>query len=228
MIQGKKILVTAGSTNVPIDRVRCISNIFRGGTGRKIAEYLSEDHYVTLVTSDTEVREDRKSLSTLRFKTFDDLYNLMRKEITNAGYHYDAIIHSAAVSDYKVEEVCIKTEGGKVVPINSSGKVSSEHKDIFLHLVQTEKIIDLIRSPWNFEGYLVKFKLQVDISDEELIRIADKSRIASQADMIVANCLEWFTERGYIITDQNTERTSRREIPIKIHDELQRIWRSEK
>ena len=31
-----KILVTAGNTQVPIDRVRCITNIFSGRTGTRI------------------------------------------------------------------------------------------------------------------------------------------------------------------------------------------------
>lgn len=225
--ESKKVLVTAGSTNVPIDRVRCISNIFKGGTGTRIAEYLSGDHEVTLITSDAKIIERSELLkNVISFKTYDELMEAMKREIT--GSHYDAIIHSAAVSDYKVAEVCVDNGQGGIIPIDSSGKVSSEYKDIFLHMVQTEKIIDLIRSPWGFKGYLVKFKLQVGISDKELLKIAEKSRKTSRADMIVANCLEWFMDRAYVITEDAIQPVPRKEIARKINEGIQGRWVDEK
>src|SRR5438034_5962598 len=45
-----RILVTAGNTLVPIDRVRCITNIFTGRTGARIALHAQErGHDVTLL-----------------------------------------------------------------------------------------------------------------------------------------------------------------------------------
>jgi phosphopantothenoylcysteine synthetase/decarboxylase len=35
----KRVLVTAGNTSVPIEKVRSIGNIFSGRTGTRIAEY---------------------------------------------------------------------------------------------------------------------------------------------------------------------------------------------
>jgi len=50
------ILVTAGNTIVPIDRVRCITNVFTGRTGTQIAMCGYErGHNVTLLTSHPEV-----------------------------------------------------------------------------------------------------------------------------------------------------------------------------
>ena len=47
-----KILVTAGNTQTPIDRVRCITNIFSGKTGAQIAlEAHRHGHSVVLLTS---------------------------------------------------------------------------------------------------------------------------------------------------------------------------------
>ena len=37
-----RVLVTAGSTNVMVDKVRSISNIFKGRTGAEIAKYFAE------------------------------------------------------------------------------------------------------------------------------------------------------------------------------------------
>ena len=50
------VLVTAGNTQTPIDRVRCITNIFTGRTGARIAvEAHRRGHAVTLVTSHPRV-----------------------------------------------------------------------------------------------------------------------------------------------------------------------------
>jgi phosphopantothenate---cysteine ligase (CTP) len=200
-----KVLVTAGSTNVMIDQVRCISNIFKGRTGNTIAQYLFIDNKeVTLLTSDNHYQ--CPGMKIINFKTYDELYSLMEKEITTGNY--DVVIHSAAVSDYKVEGTYTSRAGvyhADMQKVDSSTKISSDNKELYLKLVPTEKIIDKIRDPWGFKGKLVKFKLQVGISDEELLDIATKSCATSKADFIVANCLEWSNQRAYIIRASNGE-----------------------
>ena len=48
-------LVTAGNTQSPIDRVRCITNIFTGRTGAAVARTAwGRGHTVTLATSHPE------------------------------------------------------------------------------------------------------------------------------------------------------------------------------
>jgi len=225
----KKFLVTAGSTAMPIDQVRCISNIFKGRTGTAIALYLAErGHGVTLITSDNQVfqhegvnfamyfNNKKASNKVINFRTFDDLERAMKEEITTGAY--DVVIHSAAVSDYRVEGVYDSLSNQPALDNNK--KISSSHSDLYLHLVPTPKIIDLIRQPWGFTGYLVKFKLQVGISDEELLEIAERSRQDSQADLIVANCLEWSKERAYLITGDKTENIRRTSLPEAIHRKI--------
>lgn len=206
-----KILVTAGATQTPIDKVRAITNIFKGRTGSAIARYIyshSGVHSgagVTLLTSNSLERELSQGYRVIKYRTYDELYARMEEEIRTGGY--DAVIHSAAVSDYKVEGcyTCAQKETGDgyievaLMEEDASGKVSGSHEELFLRLVPTEKIIDKIRAEWGFTGILVKFKLQVGISDDELLRIAAKSMADSQADMIVANCLEWCDRSAYIL-----------------------------
>src|SRR5579884_345137 len=101
------ILVTAGNTQVLIDRVRCLTNIFSGRTGAGIALHAYEcGHTVTLLTSHPEavaalaganMPEGRWQLQ--QYRTFDELHNLMQRCVT--GHRFDAIIHAAAVSDYE-------------------------------------------------------------------------------------------------------------------------------
>lgn len=202
----KNILVTAGSTSCPIDKVRSISNIFQGYTGTDIAiEFASSaGNNVSLLTSNTTLLNLRLSkydellgfLLPTQYKTYDDLFTVMEREITTK--QYDVIIHSAAVSDYKVDGTYyVKDDIFQLV--DNTSKISSSHDELYLKLIQTPKIIDYIRKDWNYKGVLVKFKLQVGISDTELINIATDSMFHSKADFIVANCLEWSRDRAYII-----------------------------
>src|SRR5262249_42268135 len=45
----------------------------------------------------------------------------------------------------------------------------------------------LIRPAWHFAGVLVKFKLEVGANEQELLEIAERSRVHSAADLVVAN-----------------------------------------
>lgn len=214
---------------MPIDQVRNISNIFKGKTGTDIAiKFSLMGHDVRVITSNEYLlRKEiacfadgfpdilRLLLYARMFKTYDELYEIMEQEVKIGAY--DVIIHTAAVSDYKVAEVCMMDQE-KLWAIDKSNKVSSAHEDLYLHLVKTPKIIDLIREPWKFKGYLVKFKLQVDVNDHELIKIAKKSRVDSGADMIVANCLEWAKERAFIITNRSAIDVGRKDLPDRIHE----------
>lgn len=197
-----KILITAGSTQTPIDKVRVITNIFKGNTGAKIAEHAAqENHKVTLLTNPYgpgttfSYRSDLagKNVTVINYKTFDELHDLMQDQISTGDF--DAIIHSAAVSDYKAVDVLAPyphdyyAKGMKSV-MNS--KVKSNHQELYIKLIQTEKLVDKIRRDWGYKGKLVKFKLEVGISTEELIEIAKASREHSKADIIVANLLEVF------------------------------------
>lgn len=145
--------------------------------------------------------------------------------------NFDIIVWSAAVSDYKVEGTYVldtketeQIQHTVYVPltnksysyvtepvtthtfnkVDASKKISSTEKELYLKLVPTEKIVDKIRNPWGFKGILIKFKLQVGISESELIDIATKSMNDSKADFIVANCLEWAKEKAFIISTKSS------------------------
>lgn len=215
------ILVTAGSTVVHIDQVRVISNIFRGKTGTAIARHcIDAGDSVTLVTSNPCLAKPfAKNLRVVPYKTYDDLAHIMENEVRSTTY--DAIIHSAAVSDYAAAKVFAKEKGGKLVPLHASAKVSSSHESLYLELIPTAKLVDQIRKPWGFKGILVKFKLEVGISEERLLDIAKKSRTASDADFIVANNLEWATSHAFIIDRKNnTKKISRRMLAAEIRRRL--------
>ncbi|MFA6536042.1 MAG: phosphopantothenoylcysteine decarboxylase [Candidatus Paceibacterota bacterium] len=227
----KRILVTAGNTRVPIDRVRGIDNIFKGRTGVAIAKYFAtQGCKVTLLTSHPDLaKQCHPNLEVLSFSSFEQLRFKMRALVQDLAF--DAIIHSAAVSDYKVAGMYKQTGeaveiGGHLLrelsQLDSSGKIGSDHPELWMKMVPTVKIVDLIREPWGFKGILVKFKLQVDMTDAELIEIATKSMKHSSADFIVANTLEGLTAKAFIISVKggNPIRTSRDKLPENLYQEL--------
>jgi len=213
----KKILITGGHTQIPIDQVRVISNIFKGRTACDITNSFwaltpNSEQFITVI-GNSEMKNSLgfvKEYFTMNrfipYKSYDDLYSIMKHEISTGNY--DVIIHSAAVSDYYVSGVL--TEPGKY--LDSSTKVSSSHDTLYLELKKTRKIVDDIRDLWGFKGTLIKFKLQVGLDDEELLEIARKSRIESKADFIVANCLEWAKEKAYIVGDTKEYSVSREDL----------------
>ncbi len=209
------VLVTAGNTLVPIDRVRCLTNVFTGRTGAAIARCAWErGHRVTLLTSHPEVVEappdERWVLAP--YRTFDDLQNLMHEQVMRGKL--DAVIHCAAVSDYLAGGIFAPREGTHFRPENghwesdntagpalidrTAGKVKSDEPELWLRLVRAPKLIDCIRRDWGFRGLLVKFKLEVGVSDEQLLAVAERSRQQSAADFLVANTLEGASEWAFL------------------------------
>jgi len=77
--------------------------------------------------------------------------------------------------------------------------------------------VDKIRRDWGFAGVLVKFKLEVGVSDEQLLTIAEPSRRNSDADLMVANTLEGSHEWACIgPMDGAYRRVSRRDLPERV------------
>lgn len=123
-----------------------------------------------------------KGIDVTRFYYFKQLLHLIKKEVTTKKY--DAIIHSAAVSDYAP----IKTQDNKI----SSGK-----ENLIIRLKPTLKIIQQIKK-WVPKIFLVQFKLEVDKNYRQLIDISYKSMLKNKADLVVVNDLNSLN-KAYII-----------------------------
>jgi len=176
ILKNKKILITAGPTWVAIDKVRVITNIFSGKLGSIIAKTAQEmgADVVFMFGPGRISAPENKKIKVLRFKYFDDLLNLVKENIKPDKF--DAIIHSAAVSDY--------------MPLPSKEKkIKSGKKDLTIKFKPTIKIVDLIRKI-DPKTFLVKFKLEVGLSEKELIDVAYNSMLQSNANLIVANDFE--------------------------------------
>lgn len=209
------LLITAGNTLVPIDRVRCLTNIFTGRTGAAIARAAWErGHTVALLTSHPEVVNAPLDAgwTMARYSTFDDLQRMMKERLV--AHEWDGVVHCAAVGDYLAGGVYAPKTGTRFRPEDgvwecdddsapamvdrSAGKVKSDEPELWLRLVRAPKLVDSIRRDWGFRGLLVKFKLEVGVSDERLLEIAERSRLHSAADLMVANTLEGASQWAYL------------------------------
>jgi phosphopantothenoylcysteine synthetase/decarboxylase len=225
-----KILVTAGNSQTPIDRVRAITNVFTGRTGAQIAaRAFDRGHAVTLLTSRPDVLDSVPGVrprtgpnwSILPYCTFDDLESAMGEVIRSGGF--DAVIHAAAVSDYRVAGVFTHRDGK--FEDASAGKVKSSHPELWLKLVPTPKLVDKVRSEWRFAGVLVKFKLEVGSSEDELRAIGERARLRSRADLIVANTLEGKNDWALLGGAAGYKRIPRGELAERLIDAVESIAR---
>lgn len=232
-----RIFVTAGNTQTPIDRVRCITNIFTGRTGASIAlEAYRRGHEVTLATSHPEVIDaadpDPKRWHCLPYRTFEDLERLMREQIAEAPPN--VVVHCAAVGDFHAAGVFAPAPGTRFEAEKSSwiggeprmvnraaGKVKSDEPELWLRLVRAPKLVDKIRDEWGYRGVLVKFKLEVSVSESELLEVAEKSRQQSQADWMVANTLEGAADWALVGSALGYEKVQRAKLAVTLLDVIE-------
>jgi phosphopantothenoylcysteine synthetase/decarboxylase len=120
------ILITAGATREPIDAVRFLSNVSTGRTGALLADaLLAHGHTVTLLHGEAAVRPACVR-DTETFTSTADLQAALRRRLGSGAY--DAVIHCAAVSDYKPDT-------------SHAGKMSSYAAELTLRLVPTPKLL---------------------------------------------------------------------------------------
>jgi len=188
-LKNKRILITAGPTWVPIDSVRIISNIATGATGLMLAEKLQgQGARVTLLLGPGESCCLSNKIRLIRFRFFNELYHIIRRELK--ARKYDAVIHSAAVSDYRPQRYFRK-------------KIKSGLKELEIKLLPTPKIIDSIKkiSPHTF---LVGFKFEPDAGKKILIKRAKGLFNRTGLDLVVANSFNSNKYQAYIINRDNT------------------------
>ncbi len=96
---GKKVVVTAGPTMVPIDPVRILTNRSSGKMGYSIAEEARDrGAEVVLISGPTSLRKPN-GIKVIDINTNEDMFNAIKNEFKDA----DIVIKSAAVADYKAK-----------------------------------------------------------------------------------------------------------------------------
>lgn len=166
-LRGKRIMVTAGPTPVPIDGVRRIVNRFRGRLGADIAEELTwRGADAELLLGDGAWRPSAPMRLTIA-RTYDDYRDMV---LDRVGQGLFAGVFSAGVADYRPKQVV-------------DGKIVSGADEYPLMLAPTEKVIDLAMAAGP-QMHTVAFKYLEKVTEEELIRVASKR--LDRAGLVVA------------------------------------------
>jgi phosphopantothenoylcysteine decarboxylase/phosphopantothenate--cysteine ligase len=178
-LEGKRIVVTAGGTQEPIDPVRHISNRSSGKMGYALAEAARDrGAQVTLITAPATLSPP-DGVELIKVRTVADMRDAVLKAVKKA----DVLIMAAAVSDFRVA----KQSGQKIK--KQGGKLS-------LELVENEDF--LLELPDNF------IKVGFAAESENMVANAKKKLKEKRLDMIVANDITQ-TDAGF---DVDTNRVT--------------------
>jgi len=232
-------LITAGSTQAPIDRVRCVSTGFTGRTGAAVARTAwGRGHTVTLVTSRSDTlleygmnpRDPGERFAIIPFRTYDELAVILQTRLKAGGY--DAVIHAASGGDFlpagafapdpgtafnaRTGQWEART-GPATMTEHKAGKIPATEPEVWLRLVRGPKLIDRIRQPWNFAGVLVRFQMETGLGDTDLVEAAETVRRHCKADLMVTSTLEAAANTAFLgPVGDRYDRVPRRELPDRL------------
>lgn len=207
-LSGKKILITAGPTQEPIDPVRFITNRSSGKMGYSLVEAaLESGANVTLISGPVNI-EPPSNCNFVSIKTAKEMYDAVMHHISGM----DVYIGTAAVSDYspaKASDSKIKKDG------SSSPMV--------LELKENQDILKSV-SELDQRPYVVGFAAETN----DLIKNAEKKLSNKNLDLIIANDVS-NKEIGFdsddnevtLITEKDKyliERQNKRKVSKKIID----------
>ena len=167
LLRGRKIMVTAGPTPVPIDGVRRIVNRFRGRLGAQVAEELIwRGADAELILGDGAWRP-RSPIPMTITRTYDEYRDTV---VARCKAGMWAGVFSAGVADYRPK-------------VAVQGKIASGQSSYMLELEPTEKVIDMAMAA-DPRMHTVAFKYLEGVSEEELIKVA--AQRLDRAGLVVA------------------------------------------
>lgn len=224
------VLITAGGTSEKIDSVRNISNFSTGRLGSLIADsyaILPDVKKIYYICNETAIHPQSKKINILYVDSVLSLESMIRDIFCKEDI--DIIIHSMAVSDYRVRlvtstsklanvfveqkeilnKIDMKTAEKNISTlfnhcepiIDGSGKINSDIDNMLLLMERTPKIISMFQtiSPLSI---LVGFKLLDTVSLETLIDTAFQLLQTNECCFVLGNDLsEIDSEKhiGYLI-----------------------------
>ena len=163
---GKKVLITAGRTEEPIDPVRYLSNNSSGQMGYSLAsQAVKMGAEVTLVSGPTNLDIPKGLKEFVRTRTAMEMYEAVMERFDNV----DMAIACAAVADYK-PKVCAKE------------KIKKKEGDLIIELDRNPDILFNMGQKKN-QQVLVGFAAETENILENALGKLKKKNL----DMIVAN-----------------------------------------
>lgn len=146
-LKGKRVLITAGGTQEPIDSVRVITNHSSGKMGMALVkDCIDRGAQVTLIKGIVSVDIPYGTYKVIDCETTQQMYDAVMSEYAENDY----IIKAAAPSDYKVAKQALNKIKGDNITLNliknpdiaaQVGKVKGERK-LVVFSAETENLIE--------------------------------------------------------------------------------------
>lgn len=204
------ILITAGGTSERIDDVRKITNTATGRLGAHIAEeFLKyENSRLTYIHGTGAVVPVNERINAIEICSVEELEKTVERLLNQEKF--DAVIHSMAVSDYRVKSVSSVQETASSIAWNITGnkgtdlngiisgtflqksndfinnKISSDCDNLIIVLEKTPKIIGMFKKIQPL-SLLVGFKLLSGSDTETLLEAGYSLLLRNQCDFVFAN-----------------------------------------
>lgn len=168
-LAGKKLLVTAGSTQEAIDPVRCLTNHSSGKMGYAIAKMaMLRGAEVTLVSGPTAI-EPPLFVKVVPVTSARDMF----EAVTGLSDEQDIIIKAAAVADYRPKQV-------------SEDKVKKKDDQASIELERTDDILKYLGQHKKQGQFLCGFSMET----RDMLRNSRAKLEKKNLDMVAANNLK--------------------------------------
>lgn len=163
--KGKRVLITAGPTVVPVDPVRILTNRSSGKMGYSIAKAAqNRGADVTLISGPVSLPKI-EGIRTQYIETNEDMYNAVVKNLEDT----DILIMTAAVADYKIKNY-------------SSDKIKKDDGDLILSFERDRDILKSLNKT-RPDQLFIGFAAESNDHDKNAMKKLREKNI----DMIVMN-----------------------------------------
>jgi phosphopantothenoylcysteine decarboxylase/phosphopantothenate--cysteine ligase len=165
LLQGKKVVITAGPTREAIDPVRYISNHSSGKMGYALASSLTEAGATVVLVSGPVSLDSPERCQLIPVVSTDDMLEASMAAARDA----DIFISAAAVADYRVVKI-------------ADQKIKKQAENISLQLEQNPDIVSAVATA-NKQLYVVGFAAET----ENIETYARDKLVRKKIDAIIVN-----------------------------------------
>ncbi len=172
-LAGKRVLITVGRTVEYLDPIRVLTNNSSGKMGMALAAAALEAGASVTVVYGRGTADPPPGATVLRVETAEEMASAVKLEL-GGPKAYDIVMAAAAVGDWRPT-------------VRAKQKISThESNRLVIELEPTPKIIDEIKS--EHPGiFLLAFRAQHDLSEDDLIADAAARAAKANADLIAVN-----------------------------------------
>ena len=165
LLQGKRVLITAGPTREPIDPIRFISNRSSGKMGYALASAFNAAGCNVRIISGPSSLPFPDACDVVKIETAQEMYHEVHKSLKGI----DIFVSAAAVSDYTSEKV-------------DEQKIKKNDEKMSLRLIKSPDILSTVTS-LRSHPFCVGFAAETD----NIEVYAKEKLIKKELDMIIAN-----------------------------------------